>query len=164
VGRLEKPCADGDREACHRMADAFRFSEHASDLPRDEARGLELERRACALGQVDACFEVACAADAAGHASNGKERARAIRRLTQRCDLGDGGACERLADLFEVECRVPDELQDERQARDLRRRGCELGEAMACYLFGQSLQNKLRTYYLRRACELQMTPACNELR
>ncbi len=53
MASYEKACALGDAESCEEAAK--RYSGHDKDLPKDEARSVELARKACAAGRAMGC-------------------------------------------------------------------------------------------------------------
>ncbi len=98
--------------------------------------------------------------------------AKAAGAFTRRCDAGDGGACERLADLHKMGIGVAKDKQRmaefHRKALKAYERACAKGEHRDCYGAAMAYKNAKgvaknpakAVRYLERACALDNSFGC----
>ena len=156
--RLERECGAGTAAACARLA-----SQLASD-PASADRSLQLQARACELGDGPACVAVA----RAGLSGPSEARGAAGASLARACELGAASGCLQLAGLHRRGVLVAADLG---RARELTSRACLGNAPLGCGELGRMQQRglggapdpraALASY--RRGCEHHDALACFEL-
>jgi TPR repeat protein len=88
-------CDGGDAIACYELGKAY--AEHVAGGPKaDPTRATALYRKACDQGYADACFNLAGQVLRGTGATQDERAGRAL--LERSCTLGDGSACDDLAE------------------------------------------------------------------
>jgi TPR repeat protein len=113
---LEKLCAGGEPSACFYLGGA-----------RGGARGVELVRRGCELGDRFACALLGAMYEEGKGVPRDDEAKRRYYRMA--CDRAVPSACRSLARDAIAE-RSP-------EAPDLARRGCQMGDGYSCHIFAE---------------------------
>jgi TPR repeat protein len=147
VGMLTTACLAGEETACRVALDWLSGGDHAGDV--DEAstlRGrlklhldcLTADREArVSTGGGESCAAVG-EAYAGGRNGFPRDLARSAAAYERGCMLGQGSACNNLADAFEYGNGVPRDLA---HAGALYDRACRLGQALGCANLGHLVEN-----------------------
>ncbi|NUP14141.1 MAG: hypothetical protein HOW73_49540, partial [Polyangiaceae bacterium] len=119
-------------------------------------RGMELQRRACANGDVLACDAAArrASADAFATLSESPEAVDAHAALRRACALDALDACEVLSLQGEV---------DPNERRSFREKACALGDAKSCFGASSEDLRAREEMLLKRDCDAGYGAACREL-
>lgn len=124
----EKPCLDGDFEAC--MTLAYEYL-NGSERPQDNGRGAAMFEKACQGWYASGCSSAARLYQN-GHGM-AKEEARAAKLYEQGCDLGESWSCYEFANALNEGRGV---LADQARATQYFIKACETpangAEAAAC--------------------------------
>ena len=156
----ETKCNKGDAESCATIGGAYLLGKGGK--VQDEAKGVELLKKACNGKSAFGCEIYGRALDEGRGVPADKEAAKA--KFKESCDLGGGGGCRALAMRYETAdpARIP--LLDKACQKDDKLGCMGLG---AAYLHGNQGAKKdlpKAKQFLQKACDLGATTACEKAR
>jgi TPR repeat protein len=176
IRKKQAACDGGDAASCIKLGELYQKAFYATDSePSDGENAFRFYQRACKLGSVDGCRDMAWCYDEGMGVAHDQSRAENL--YQQGCDGGDMASCGLLGSLYDADTDRgwANVKQDIGRARKLFERVCSgkidgLGCLSGCdelasdYYYGsrgftKNLGEALRLY--QRACDAGCSNSCD---
>ncbi len=132
-------------------------SVHGEGTPIDKQRGLEWLQRACALDNVEGCFQAA--RQLTGGLAFDSEVRRGMKLYRRGCELGEASSCNNLGVIFDKNAS----FRNAESARSYFEKACTLGNKTGCYNAAINTGNAADAKrFLTKACNLGHKRACEK--